>query len=223
MMNNYTELFFRSLPLLTRGIGMTLQVLVLSASLSVSLGFIFGIVSCRRLKTAFLSPCVEMTTFVLRAVPFYVQLMIVYFVLPDLLGFNFEPFPAAVLALGLCSSGYVAQIIRSGINAIPDHQWEAAFSLGYGNIQSLRSIILPQTLRQVLPNLNNELDALLKSTAVVSSIGLLELTRAGMNIVSREMEPVPIYLMVALFYLCLSALLNAGARTLEMRIKYVKS
>ncbi len=223
MMDSYTDLFLRSLPLLIRGIGMTLQVLILSASLSISLGFIFGILSCRRLKMALVSPFVETVAFVLRAVPFYVQLMIVYFVLPDLLGFNFEPFPAAVLALGLCSSGYVAQIIRSGVNAIPDHQWEAAFSLGYGKIQSLCSIILPQTVRQVLPNLNNELDALLKSTAVVSSIGLLELTRAGMNIVSREMEPVPIYLMVALFYLCLSAVLNAGARTLEKRLKYVKS
>jgi ABC-type amino acid transport system permease subunit len=77
-------------------------------------------------------------------------------------------------------------------------------------------------MRLVLPAFNNELDGLLKSTAIVSSIGLLELTRMGMNIVSREMEPVPIYLIVALFYLCMSAFLNFIGRTLERRISYVK-
>lgn len=75
----------------------------------------------------------------------------------------------------------------------------------------------------VLPPLNNEFDALLKSTAIVSSIGMLELTRVGMNIVSRNMDPVPVYLTVALFYIGMSALLNLFARTLEKRVSYVKS
>jgi ABC-type amino acid transport system permease subunit len=78
-------------------------------------------------------------------------------------------------------------------------------------------------LRNILPAFNNELDALLKSTAIVSSIGLLELTRAGMNLVSREMEPVPIYLMVALFYLSMSAILNAITRVMERKLAYVKN
>lgn len=222
-MQDFISLLIRSYPLLIRGMGMTLQVFFLAASLSCILGFLFGIISSRQLRIPFITPIVEGIAFVLRAVPFYVQLMVVYFVLPDLLGFNFEPFPAAVLALGLCSSGYLSQILRLGLNAIPQAQWEAAFTLGYTKMQSVRSIILPQVMRQVLPALNNELDSLLKSTAIVSSIGLLELTRAGMNIVSREMEPVPIYLMVALFYLCLSAIINGAARLLERRIAYVRS
>ena len=123
----------------------------------------------------------------------------------------------------MCSSGYVAQIVREGINALPAAQWEAAFTLGYNTRQSLCYVIMPQMLRNVLPAFNNEFDALLKSTAVVSSIGMLELTRMGMNLVSREMEPVPIYLAVAFFYLCLSALINYFARKLERRISYVKN
>ena len=201
---------------------MTMQVMLLAAILSLTLGIFFGILSCRHLKIWMIGSVVEGITFVLRAVPFYVQLMIVYFVIPDLLGINLESFPAAVLALGLCSSGYVAGTVRAGINSIPLHQWEAASALGYTYLQSLRSIILPQMVRNVLPALSNELDSLLKSTAIVSSIGLLELTRVGMNLVSREMEPVPIYLMVALFYLCLSAILNCMTRTLERRMLYVK-
>lgn len=216
-------LLSRSYPLLLKGMYMTIQVLLGSASISFSLGLILGILSCERLKMAVLSPIVEGVAFVYRAVPFYVQLLIVYFVLPDLLGFNLEPFEASVISLGMCSSGYVAQIVRGGINAIPAAQWEAAFSLGYNTRQSLVFVVLPQMLRNVLPAFNNEFDALLKSTAVVSSIGMLELTRMGMNVVSREMEPVPIYLTVAFFYLCLSALINFIARKLERRISYVKN
>lgn len=218
----YFDFLSRSYPLLLKGTLMTVQVLVASAALSFTLGIGFGIVSCNRLKVPILSNCVEGLTFVYRAVPFFVQLLIVYFVMPDLLGINLDPFPASVIALGMCSSGYVAQIVRAGINSIPASQWEAAFTLGYSRFQNLRFVILPQMVRNVLPAFNNELDALLKSTAIVSSIGMLELTRVGMNIMSREMEPIPIYLTIAFFYLCMSALLNVFTRTIERKIAYVK-
>lgn len=202
---------------------MTVQILISSASLSLTLGLLFGIVSCNKLRIPFFSKTIEFLTFVLRAIPFFVQLLLVYFVLPDLLGFNLEPFPASVIALGLCSSGYVAQMVRGGLNALPQAQWESAFALGLNKSQSLRHIILPQMGRNILPMLNNELDALLKSTSIVSSIGMLELTRMGMNIVSREMKPVAIYLTVAFFYICMSAFLHLIARGLERRLIYVKN
>lgn len=213
----------RSLPLLLQGTIMTVQIFICSSALALSLGALFGIATCSRLKIPFLSKGIELITFVLRAIPFFVQLLLIYFVVPDLLGFNLEPFPASCVALGLCSSGYVAQMVRGGLNAIPNSQWEGAFALGLNTTQSLRHIILPQTGRNILPMLNNELDSLLKSTATVSSIGMLELTRMGMNIVSREMEPVPIYLTVAVFYICMSLLLNILTRTLEKRLIYVKN
>ena len=151
------------------------------------------------------------------------QLLLIYFVLPDLLGIQLDPFPASMIALGLCSSGYVAQIVRSGLNAVPLAQWEGAFTLGFNTFQSLCHVILPQVGRISLPLLNNELEALLKSTSIVASIGMLELTRMGMNIVSREMQPIPIYLTVAVFYVCLSALLTLCARTLERGLSYVRN
>lgn len=215
---NVIDLLSRSYPLLLKGTLMTIQVMLGAASISFSLGVVMGILSCNRLRIPFISSMVEGISFVYRAIPFYVQLLIVYFVLPDLLGFNLEPFSASVIALGMCSAGYVAQIVRGGINAIPAAQWEAAFSLGYDTQRSLRHIILPQMMRNVLPAFNNELDSLLKSTTMASSIGMLELTRMGMNVVSREMEPVPIYLTVAFFYLCMSALLNLITRNLEKKI-----
>ncbi|MES2344892.1 MAG: amino acid ABC transporter permease [Chlamydiota bacterium] len=215
----YVSLLSRSLPLLLKGVVMTVQVLICSASLSLSLGLLFGIASCNKLKVPILSQAIELLTFVLRAIPFFVQLLLIYFVVPDLLGFDLDPFPASVIALGLCSSGYVAQIVRGGINALPPAQWENAFALGFNTSKSLKYIILPQMGRNILPMLNNELDSLLKSTSIASSIGMLELTRMGMNIVSREMQPIAIYLTVACFYICMSAFLNLITLRFERRLK----
>ncbi len=219
-MNDFFSLAYRSLPLLMKGTKLTLEVLILSMIISLIAGIIFGALSADRFKIPLISPIVRWVTFMLRAIPFYVQLLIVYFVLPDLFGWNLEPFPASVLALGLCSSGYVSQIIKSGTDSLPSCQWEGAYCLGYNSFQTLRYIILPQVVRNMLPALAGEVDAMLKSTAIVSSIGLLELTRAGMNLVSREMEPIPIYLMVAFLYLLLSALLNFLMKKVKRRLSY---
>lgn len=219
---NYLDLLSRSAPLFAKGALMTIQVLLMAAVLSFVLGIILGILSCNRLRIPFLSAAAEGISFIARGIPFFVQLLIVYFVLPDLLGFNLDPFAASVISLGVCSSGYVAQLVRGALNAIAISQWETAFALGYNTWQTLKRIVLPQTLRLLLPSLNNELDALLKSTAVISSIGLLELTRAGMNLVSREMEPIPIYLSLAFLYLCMSAVLNLMTKKIEKRFAYVR-
>ena len=221
-MMNALDLIARSAPLFLKGAVMTVQVLLMAGSFSLSLGLFFGLITCQRLYVRFLSPLFEGICFVARGVPFFVQLLIVYFVIPDFFGCNLGPLPASVIALGFCSSGYVAQFVRGALNGLPVAQWEAAYALGYGTRQTLWRIILPQTFRLILPTLNNELDALLKSTALVSSIGLLELTRVGMNLVSREMEPIPIYLTLALFYLCLSAAINLITKKLERKFAYVK-
>ena len=213
-----TELLIRSMPLLTKGALMTLVIFLEAAVLSLMLGTLFGALTCNRLKRRWLGPICEGITFLLRAVPLYVQLLIIYFVLPDLLQINIEAFFASVLALGICSSAYVAQITRSGINSIPVEQWESATVLGYSTISSVRYVIFPQLIRTILPALTGELDALLKSTAILSSIGLLELTRMGMNIVSREMEPLTIYLAVAAFYIALSGGINLLTKYLEKRL-----
>ncbi len=217
-MSAYLTFLTRSYPLFLKGVVMTLEVLVISAVISFSLGILFGVLTSKWVKLPFISPMVEGVCFIYRAVPFFVQLLIVYFVVPDLLGFNLAPFPASVVALGMCSSGYVAQIVKGGINALPDEQYEATYTLGYTKLQSYRYILLPQMFRNTLPSFNNELENLLKSTAVVSSIGMLELTRVGVNLVSREMTPVPTYLTIALFYVCISSLLKLITQKIERKL-----
>lgn len=212
------DLLIEALPLLIQGALMTLQIALIAGFGSFFLGSLMGLIIFQKLP--FISPLLEAVAFTLRAVPFYVQLLLVYFVIPDLLGITTETFGAAVTALAVCSSGYVAQIVRGGMQQIPASQEEAALVLGYSYLQRLRCVMLPQMLRYALPSLHNEFEALLKSTAVVSSIGLLELTRMGMNIVSRKMQPLPIYLLVALFYLLISTLFFLIARRLERYVTY---
>lgn len=223
MINSSLDLILRSTPLLFQGVIKTLEIFILSGVLSLVLGVIGGVITCKRYRLWGLSKALDVFTFVMRAVPFYIQLLIAYFVIPDLFNYNIKPFTAAVLSLGFCSFGYMTVLIRAAIQSVASEQWESAFLLGYTNLQTLRYIILPQALRFALPAINNELDSLLKSTAVISSIGVIELTRMGMNIVSREMEPVPIYLSIALLYLVLSTLLNRLSKYIEKRWVYAQN
>ncbi|MCB1072877.1 MAG: amino acid ABC transporter permease [Chlamydiia bacterium] len=221
-MTNSFSLIVKSFPLFLKGMTVTLELFILASVLSIIVGILLGILSCERLKIPIITKLINGWTFISRAVPFYVQLLIIYFVIPDLFGFSLCPFAASITALGICSSGYVAQFIRGAINTLPSSHWETASVLGYSKWQILFEIILPQSLRLALPSLNNEFESLLKSTAIASSIGMLELTRVGMNIVSREMEPVPIYLAIAVLYGSLSAILNVWTKRLEKRFSYVK-
>lgn len=222
-MKNTLTFVIDSMPLLLQGALMTLKLWLASGVISLSLGTIFGVLRCQKLRFPGLSFVFDGITFVLRGIPFYVQLLIAYFVLPELLGISLSPFIAATGSLGLCSAAFVSQMVRSGINSIPNGQWEAASALGYTTLQALRYIILPQMVRNVLPAITGELDQLLKSTAIISSIGVLELTRSGMNIVAREINPVTTYLVIAGMYLVISSALNATSSKIERGLCYANS
>ncbi len=195
-------------PLLIQGTLMTLAAWLIAGALSFIIGTIVGVMSCRYLASDRLIMVVRVYTFIAKGIPAYVQILIAYFVFPALLGINVPAFIAAVGALAFCSSGYVTEIVRSGINTISHGQWDACFVLGYPIQSTLFRIILPQTFKNVMPTLLGELEQLLKSTSLLASIGITELTRTGMNIISRELNPIPVYLMIACIYLIFSALLQ---------------
>ena len=207
-------------PQLLCGALKTIGIWLCAAAIGIAIGSLLGTVTSNKIRIPILSSIINKVTFVLRGVPFYVQLLIAYFVLPDLLGINLSPFFAGAMSLGLCSAGYVCQIVRTGINSIPNGQWEACYVLGYPFFLTLKNIIFPQMARNVSPAICGELDQLLKSTSLLSAIGFMELTRVGMNIISREMNPVPMYLLIAVLYLSMSWLLNISSRKIEKRMLY---
>jgi His/Glu/Gln/Arg/opine family amino acid ABC transporter permease subunit len=196
------------IPVLTHGVMMTLISWITAGALSILLGTVIGIISCQHLVSKPLAVAIKGYTFIAKGVPAYVQILIAYFVIPSVLHVAIPGFFAATMALAFCSSGYVTEIVRSGMNAISRGQWDAAFALGYPLRATLSRIIMPQALRHTLPALIGELEQLLKSTSLLATIGVTELTRTGMNIISRELNPIPVYLTIAVLYLLFSALLQ---------------
>lgn len=220
-MNCFFDLIIKAMPLLGRGFGMTLQLWVAAGLISLVFGSVVGILRAQKMRQKLLTPLLDAITAVFCGVPFYVQLLIAYFVVPELLGgVAISPFVASTVSLGLCSAAYVSQIIKSGLDAIPVGEWEAAYVFGYTRLQSLRYLMLGRAFGFIMPALRGEFDQLLKSTSVISTIGMLELTNAARNIVERDLQPLPIYCAVAGIYLLMSITFNATVTRLFERRSY---
>jgi polar amino acid transport system permease protein len=218
IMELLTNVLGASSPLLLQGALVTMQLWIASSLVSFIMGTLAGVFRCDRFRFAYLSSFLDSITFIFRGIPFYVHLLLAYFVVPSMLGLRISAFVAAFISLGLCSGAYVSQMVRAGINAIPIGQWEAAQVLGYSSINTIRYIVIPQMMRIILPTLVTECDQLLKSTSVISTIGVLELTGAGRNIVAQSMNPLTIYTTLALIYLSISTILALISWWLEKRL-----
>lgn len=144
-----------------------------------------------------------------------VQLFWLFFVLPQF-GVVLEPFVAAILALGLNSGAYGAEIVRGAINAVDQGQWEASRSLNLTRSQALRRIILPQAFIGMIPPWGNLLIELLKATALVSMISLSDLTFKAQQLNQNTLKTVEIFTVVLLFYLVISLLITIAMKLFEI-------
>jgi polar amino acid transport system permease protein len=153
---------------------------------------------------------------VLRGVPLLVLIFFFYFGLGKVV--NLDRFVAGVLAVGVCYGAYLAEIFRSGIQAIDYGQHEAAMSLGMTRWQTLRHIILPQSVRIVVPPAANEFIACLKDSSLVSIIGLRELTRAGREYSSQYFLDFHTWLMVGVIYLIMTLSLTRVVKWIEAKV-----
>jgi His/Glu/Gln/Arg/opine family amino acid ABC transporter permease subunit len=203
-----------------QGAVMTLFVWIASMAIALIFGVLWGIIRADRLRIAGLSRFLDSVTFLLRAIPFYVQLLIIYFVLPDLIGINISACTAGIFALGICSAAYVSQIVRAGINAIDSGQWQAAYVLGYTSFDTIRWVIFPQAMKIILPALSGELDQLLKSSSILSAIGVLELTGAAKNVIARELNPLTMYIAIAVMYVVIASIVIRITTMLERKLSY---
>lgn len=216
-MINLSQFLGNSWRLLVYGGIKTFMVWIMASFFALCIGFVWGIMRCNRMRIPYVSTCIDGITFLFRGIPFYIQLLISYFILPTVIGIPLSATTSAVIALSLCSAGYVSQIIRAGINAISVGQWEAAYVLGYSPYNTVCYVIAPQAFRIIVPALVGECDQLLKSTAVISAIGVLELTGAAKNIITQEMNPIAVYAVLACIYLSMSTLLALCTAWLEKR------
>ncbi|MCG8452089.1 MAG: amino acid ABC transporter permease [Spirochaetales bacterium] len=152
----------------------------------------------------------------IRGIPLLVQLIFIYFALGRL--FQLDGLPAAIIALSICYGAYMGEIFRAGIQSIPKGQMEAAMALGLTRGQALRYVILPQTMRVVLPAIGNEFIAMLKDSSLVSVIALRDILRRGREHVSRTFLSLETYALVALVYLIITLVLSKLVAIMEDRM-----
>jgi len=209
------DILLHAAPDLALGAWVTVRVTAGSFLLALAVGLVVG---TARAKSPFwrraLAPYVE----VFRGSPLLIQLFFIYYGLPSV-GVNLGGMTAAYLGLGLNGGAYISEIVRGGIRGVAHGQEEAALSLGFSTLQSLRHVILPQALRTALPPLMNSFAALLKESSLVSVLAITELTRIGQLVYTRTFRPFEIYLAVGAMYLAmtygvaaLSGMLERGLR-----------
>jgi polar amino acid transport system permease protein len=208
-------LIVESIPFLVKGAVYTVQVSVLAIVFGLVLGWMLGLVAVSGVR--WLRAIAWGYVQFIRGTPLLVQIFLIYFGLPAL-GINVPAYWSGVIALGLNSAGFQAEIVRAGIESIDRGQTEAARSIGMSGFQTLLFILVPQTIRRVIPPLTNELITLTKSSSLLSAIAVLELTHAGQAIIARTFAPFEIYAAVAVFYLILIAVLSRGSALLERRV-----
>ena len=204
---------------LADGLVTTLTITFFALLIGVIIGFITALVRTTHDKTGklgFLNAIAKLYLTVIRGTPVVVQLLIIYFVIFS--SVNIGKTIVAVIAFGLNSGAYVAEIFRSGIMSIDIGQTEAGRSLGLTYGQTMRKIILPQALKNVLPALGNEFIVLLKETSVSGYIALQDLTKGGDIIRSRTYDAFMPLIAVALIYLAMVLILQYGVSRLERRL-----
>jgi His/Glu/Gln/Arg/opine family amino acid ABC transporter permease subunit len=149
-----------------------------------------------------------------RGTPALVQLFVIYFGLPDI-GIEPSPLQAAIIGLGLNGAAYLAEIYRAGIESIHRGQMEAALSLGMTPADAMQYIVLPQAIRTMLPPITNFAIVLLKDTAIIFAIGVVEIMALARNLVTETLQSAVIYLLAGAVYLCMTIPMARIAARLE--------
>jgi len=201
------------LPALMQGLGQTLKLFALTLVFSLPLGLVFTLGSISRVPP--LRWLARGYIWVFRGTPLMLQLFFIYYGLP-FIGLTFDRFPAAVLTFVLNYAAYFAEIYRAGIQSIDRGQHEAAKTLGFTPWQTMRFIIIPQTISRVIPPVCNETITLVKDTALVTAIGVGELLKAAQGAVNRDVN-VTAYALAALIYLLFTFVLTVVYERLEKR------
>lgn len=202
------------------GLGITLKVTLFAGLLGVAIGFLVAMVRSTHDKTGklrILNWVCNLYLTIIRGTPVVVQLLIIYFVVFG--SVKIDKVLVAIMAFGINSGAYVAEIFRSGIMSIDPGQFEAGRSLGFNYAQTMWYIIMPQALKNVLPALCNEFIALLKETSVVGYIALQDLTKGGDIIRSLTYDAFMPLMAVALIYLTLVVIFTELVKLLERRLR----
>lgn len=197
--------------LLLDGIGITIKISLLAVVIGIAIGLVIAF--CNLSKNKFFNFIGKIYTDVIRGTPSVTQLMIIYFVVFATV--NWEKWIIAAIAFGINSGAYVSEIIRAGILSIDKGQTEAGRSLGLNGAQTMSYIVIPQAVKNIFPALCNEFIVLIKETAIVGYIGLVDIQKAGDFIKSATFEAFMPLIATAIIYFILIKILTVVLARVE--------
>ncbi|MGS2779470.1 amino acid ABC transporter permease [Robertmurraya sp. GLU-23] len=206
-----------SIPYILEGLRITIQIVLAAALLGFTLGIILTLFKISKFRL--LRWFADGYTSVFRGTPMVLQLLIIYYGLPQIIGFEITAFPAAVIAFGMNSAAYISEIIRAGILAVDKGQSEASLALGIPYRPMMKDIILPQAMKNILPALMNEFITLTKESAVVTVIGAMDVMRRAYIVggqTYRYFEPL---LIAGIIYYILVMVLTILGKAIERRMR----
>ncbi|MBN1303083.1 MAG: amino acid ABC transporter permease [Anaerolineales bacterium] len=226
----YRDIFFFALD----GVAVTLSVTIAAYIVTLIAGLFGGLGRLSKSKPVYFLSSLYVE--IVRGIPLLVQLIWWYFAFPVVIqklgrsldiGFlsNYQANPIfmAIVGLVFCYGAYMSEIYRAGIQSIPVGQMEAALSVGMTRFQALRYIIVPQTIKVILPPMGNEFIALLKDSSLVSAVAVVDLTRRGREFMATHFNPIETWMLVALLYLIMTLFFSRVVSIVERRTKTTKS
>jgi len=203
--------------LLLQGLGNTLIMTLGALCIGVAIGTLIAVIKYFAEDVPALKPLdalCDVYVTAIRGIPVVVLLMIFFYVIMT----SAEGITVGIIAFGINSGAYMAELIRSGINAVDKGQMEAGRSLGMSKVQAMRKVVFPQAVRYILPAIGNEMIALLKETSVAGYVAVVDLTRAGNLVRNNTYDAFNPLMAVALTYLLLVVLLSRTLKKLERRL-----
>ena len=214
---NNPERLFQLTSIMLEGVSTTLSIFFLTLLLSVPLGML--VATWRIKKNKLITAPVSFYIYIMRSTPLMLQIMFVYFLLPQVLPFKVDRFSAVIFAFVINYAAYFAEIFRSGIQGIPIGQTEAAKVLGYNKNQTFFRILLPQIVKRVLLPFTNEVVTLVKDTALASTVAVIEIMSIAKKQVSSSSSIEP-YIVAIIFYLVLNGLAEQACKLAERKLNY---
>lgn len=208
---------YQSLPYILKGIPVTLELTAVAALLGFFLGTLLTLCKISHFKV--LKGTADFYTSIFRGTPLILQLFIIYFATPQLTGYDITGFQAGALAFGLNSAAYMSEIIRAGISAVDKGQFEAAEALGVPYKLMMKDIILPQAIKNILPAIMNEFITLTKESAIISTIGVLDIMRRSDEVVAQHYVAFPPLIVALIIYYILVMILTFIGRKIERRLR----
>ena len=176
-----------------------------------------GLLLMRNSRFWLLRTLVNIYSSFIRGTPALVQILVFYYALAPLTGINIGPFTAGIMAVGFNSGAYIAEILRGGLSRIPKGQREAAESLGLPRIKIWFKVILPQVFHSVIPLLVNEFTMVIKITPLLSTITVVELTRASQMLYNETFRPVEVLTLAAVIYFIICFSISQLGESLQRR------